>query len=114
MSTMDSQLVQRNASLSDLVTVLREQQAAKPDVVVPAAGLRSSAGRWEIDDTGPAVLDPDGVTTGPGSLGDPQPQPDTTRISRSYERPALGIGHPHGPPRSRRGETPPDTGQARC
>ena len=68
MSTMDRQLTQRNASLPDLVTLLREQHAAKLDVVIPAAGIRSSAGRWRIDGTGTAVLGPDGVTTSPGAF----------------------------------------------
>ena len=66
MSTLDTSLVSRNSTLSDLVSLLREQHAAKLDVVVPAAGLRSQAGVWEIGGTGPAVLEPDGVTAGPG------------------------------------------------
>jgi hypothetical protein len=66
MSTTDTQLVSRNASLSDLVSLLREQQAAKFDVVVPAADLRSHGGIWEIAGTGPAVLDAEGVTAHPG------------------------------------------------
>jgi hypothetical protein len=66
MSTTDTQLISRNASLSDLVSLLREQQAAKFDVVVPAAGLRSHGGIWEIAGTGPAVLDAEGVTAHPG------------------------------------------------
>jgi hypothetical protein len=65
-STTDRQLTQRNGSLSDLVTLLRDQHAAKLDVVIPAAGIRSSSGRWQIDGTGTAVLGPDGVTTSPG------------------------------------------------
>ena len=40
MSTVDSQLIRRNATLPDLVTLLRQQHAAKLDVVVPAAGIR--------------------------------------------------------------------------
>lgn len=59
---------QRNGSLPDLVTLLREQRAAKLDVVIPAAGVRSSEGRWRIDGTGVAILDPDGVTTSPGTF----------------------------------------------
>ena len=66
MSTTNRQLTQRNGSLPDLVTLLRQQHAAKLDVVIPAAGIRSSGGRWQIDGTGEAVLEPDGVTTGPG------------------------------------------------
>ena len=66
MSTVDSQLVRRHATLPDLVTTLRQQQDAKLDVVVPAASIHSVAGTWEIDGTGHAVLGPDGVTSTPG------------------------------------------------
>jgi hypothetical protein len=66
MSTVDSQLIRRSATLPDLVTTLRQQQDAKLDVVVPAAGIRSVVGRWEVDGTGHAVLGPDGVTSAPG------------------------------------------------
>jgi hypothetical protein len=67
MSTVDTtQLVRRNATLPDLVALLRDQHAAKLDVVSPATGLRSTSGVWAIDGTGPAELSPDGVTTGPG------------------------------------------------
>ena len=45
---------------------MRDQHAAKLDVVVPVSGIRSSAGQWLIDGAGPAVLGPDGVTTTPG------------------------------------------------
>jgi hypothetical protein len=68
MSSIDGRLTQRNGSLPDLVTLLREQHATKLDVVIPAAGIRSAGGRWQIDGTGRAVLGPDGVTTGPGSF----------------------------------------------
>jgi len=68
MTTIDSQLTQRNASLPDLVALLREQHAAKLDVVIPAAGIRSSRGRWRVDGTGRAVLGPDGVTTSSGTF----------------------------------------------
>ena len=68
MSTMDSQLTQRNGSLPDLVRLLREQHTAKLDVVIPAVGVRSSGGRWRIEGTGAAVLGPDGVTTNPGTF----------------------------------------------
>jgi hypothetical protein len=61
-------LTQRNVSLSDLVALLRKQHAAKLDVVIPAAGIRSAAGRWQIDGTGPAILGSDGVTTTPGTF----------------------------------------------
>ena len=63
---MNAALTSRNATLSDMVTLLREQQAAKLDVVIPATALRSDRGVWEIAGTGPAILTPDGVTTTPG------------------------------------------------
>ena len=66
MSSVDSQLVRRHASLPDLVDTLRQQQEVKLDVVVPASGLRSSAGVWRIAGTGAAVLDCDGVSTQQG------------------------------------------------
>jgi hypothetical protein len=64
----DRLLTQRNASLSDLVALLREQHSAKLDVVIPAAGVRSSGGRWQIDGTGSAVIGPEGVTTSPATF----------------------------------------------
>jgi hypothetical protein len=66
MSTMDSQLTERNGSLPDLVRLLHDQYTAKLDVVIAGAGVRSSGGRWRIEGTGDAVLEPDGVTTKPG------------------------------------------------
>jgi hypothetical protein len=65
-SIVDSQLVRSNASLTDMAELLRRQHTAKLDVVTPASGLRSTAGAWEIDGTGPTILQPDGVTTAPG------------------------------------------------
>ncbi len=66
MSTVDAQLVRRNATLSNMVALLRDQHAAKLDVVVPATGLRSSGVVWEVAGTGPAILGPDGVTATAG------------------------------------------------
>ena len=63
---MSAALTSRNATLSDMVTLLREQHAAKLDVVIPAANLHSAGGAWEIAGTGPAILTPDGVTTTAG------------------------------------------------
>ena len=68
MSTTDSQLTQRNGSLPDLASLLREQHTAKLDIVIPAAAVRSAGGGWRIDGTGAAVLGPDGVTTSPGTF----------------------------------------------
>ena len=63
---MNAALTSRNSTLSDMVTLLREQHAAKLDVVIPAADLHSTGGLWEIAGTGPAILTPDGVTAMPG------------------------------------------------
>jgi hypothetical protein len=63
---MSAALTSRNATLSDMVTLLREQQAAKLDVVVPATALRSERGVWEIAGTGPSILTSTGVTTTSG------------------------------------------------
>jgi hypothetical protein len=66
MSTMDSHLVRRSIALPDLVTTLKSQHDAKLDVVVPAAGIHSTGGVWEVDGTGHATLTPDGVTSTAG------------------------------------------------
>ena len=59
-------LVRRNATLEDMAVLLREQHAAKLDLVIPATSLRSAGGTWEIAGTGPAILGTDGVTNTPG------------------------------------------------
>jgi hypothetical protein len=51
----------RNATLQDLATLLRDQQARKADIVAPAAAIRARSGRLVIDDSAPE-LGPDGVT----------------------------------------------------
>ncbi|MEV0688393.1 hypothetical protein AB0I35_31495 [Nocardia sp. NPDC050378] len=51
----------RHAELGDLVALLRRQQAAKVDLVVPASVLRASDGLLEIAGAGP-VVDEHGVT----------------------------------------------------
>jgi hypothetical protein len=87
-STTNRQLIQRNGSLPDLVTLLREQHAAKLDVVIPAAGIRSSGGRWHVDGTGSAVLGPDGVTTSPGTF-----VPTATCDAGMADKPGIPIGY---------------------
>lgn len=52
----------RNASLADMVEMLREQQAHKIDAVVPATAIRSRNGSIELKGVEPYVGD-DGVTT---------------------------------------------------
>ena len=66
MSTVDSQLVRRSVALPELVATLQHQHDARLDVVVPAAGIHSAAGVWEVEGTGHAVLGPDDVTSAPG------------------------------------------------
>jgi len=60
MSTTDTQLVQRNASLSDLVALLREQHAAKLDVVIPAIAVRHPPGGGRSTAPVPPFSDPKG------------------------------------------------------
>lgn len=55
----------RNADLNDLVTILREQQAHKLDVVAPASQFRSRDGVLVVSGT-EALLTEDGVTTADG------------------------------------------------
>lgn len=66
MQPVQAQLVRRNATLVDLVALLREQQAGKLDVVIPATALHCDRGVWEIVGIGAVVLNPEGVTTTAG------------------------------------------------
>ena len=54
-------LTARNASVEDLVALLRGQQARKVDVVAPASSIRAEGGYLVLDGTVP-VLTEDGVT----------------------------------------------------
>ena len=56
----------RNATLTDLAALLRDQQARKVDIVAPAAAIRAAGGRLVIDESAP-VLRPDGVTMTSGA-----------------------------------------------
>lgn len=56
---MTVQLTTRNATLADLATLLKDQQAAKLDVVAPAAGIRSEGGNWLVDGTDVDFVDGD-------------------------------------------------------
>jgi hypothetical protein len=56
----------RNATLSDLAGLLRDQQARKADVVAPAAAIRAEGARLVVAGTDP-VLGPDGVTMTTGT-----------------------------------------------
>jgi hypothetical protein len=59
-------LTARNATIEDLVALLREQQARKIDVVAPAAAIRSEGGLIILDGTDP-VLGRDGVSMSSGA-----------------------------------------------
>ena len=59
--TNELALTARNASVEDLVALLRGQQARKVDVVAPASSIRAEGGYLVLDDTVP-VLTEDGVT----------------------------------------------------
>jgi hypothetical protein len=74
----------RNANLQDMVTMLRDQQAAKLDVVAPATALRSRDGAIELSGVDP-VFDEHGVTVVNG-LYVPTKDADTTIAAK------LGIG----------------------
>jgi hypothetical protein len=64
-STPISESTTRHADLKDLVSLLREQQARKVDIVAPPASLRATKGRLLISDTEP-ILSPTGVTSTDG------------------------------------------------
>ena len=59
-------LTTRNASIEDLVALLRGQQARKVDVVAPAAAIRAEGGLLVLDGTVP-LLGSDGVTMTAGA-----------------------------------------------
>jgi len=67
MTSIDSMLYRRNATLADLVDLLKRQQVTKLDAVVPAAAIDCVAGALHIAGLGgEPVLTADGVTTPPG------------------------------------------------
>ncbi len=59
-------LTVRNASIEDLVALLRGQQARKVDVVAPAPAIRAEGGLIMLDGTIP-LLGSDGVTMTAGA-----------------------------------------------
>ena len=59
-------LTTRNASPAELVQLLRDQHAAKADIVAPAAAIRAEGGRLVISHTQPMLTD-DGVTMTDGT-----------------------------------------------
>ncbi|OLF08557.1 hypothetical protein [Actinophytocola xanthii] len=66
MTTTESVLTARNASLRDMARLLQHQQANKLDVVVPAHNMRMSGGLLEIDGIGEPAITLDGVTSATG------------------------------------------------
>jgi hypothetical protein len=65
-TTVESVLTTRNASLKDMARLLQDQQANKLDVVVPAGNMRMAGGMLEIDEIGEPTLTPDGVIPATG------------------------------------------------
>lgn len=63
----DLPLTARNAELSDLVTILREQHARKVDVVAPATAIRADEGMWQVEGADQQIT-LDGVTTADGTF----------------------------------------------
>ena len=57
----DLPITARNASLSDLATMLKDQNTRKVDVVAPATAIRSEQGVWVVDGVEPTIT-ADGVT----------------------------------------------------
>ena len=56
----------RNVALEDLAALLRDQQARKADIVLPAAAVRAHGARLVVEQAEP-VLGPDGVTMTSGT-----------------------------------------------
>lgn len=66
MSSLDSVLTSRNATLGDMVALLQRQHDAKLDVVVPARDLRMSGGDLHIEGIGEPTITFDGVSPARG------------------------------------------------
>jgi hypothetical protein len=66
MSSLESVLTSRNASLADMVALLQRQHDAKLDVVVPARDLRMTDGDLHIEGIGEPTITLDGVTPARG------------------------------------------------
>jgi hypothetical protein len=66
MTALESVLTTRNATLGDMVALLRRQHDAKLDVVVPAGDLRMSGGDLHIEGIGEPTITLDGVTPARG------------------------------------------------
>ncbi|WP_410646198.1 DUF932 domain-containing protein [Amycolatopsis sp. cmx-4-54] len=66
MTTVESVLTRRNATLRDMAELLQSQHDSKLDVVVPARDLRMVGGRLAIDGIGEPTITLDGVTSSTG------------------------------------------------
>jgi hypothetical protein len=66
LDTSAAPLGARNATLTDLAVLLRDQQARKVDVVASSAAIRARHGQLIVDGTAP-VLGEDGVTLTTGT-----------------------------------------------
>lgn len=62
MTAPESVLTSRNATLSDIVALLRRQHDARLDVVVPARDLHMTAGDLSIEGIGEPTITLEGVT----------------------------------------------------
>lgn len=86
---MTPNLTTRNATLDDLAALLKDQQVAKMDVVVPAQAIRAVDGVWRIDGAGAELTD-QGVTPAaapfvPTKVADEQVA-DALKIPLAYVR----------------------------
>ncbi len=66
MTSLESVLTSRNASLGDMVALLQRQHDAKLDVVVPGRDLRMTDGNLHIEGIGEPTITLDGVTPARG------------------------------------------------
>ena len=86
LDTSAAPLGARNATLTDLAVLLREQQARKVDVVAPSAAIRARHGQLVVDGTAP-VLGEDGVTADDRHLhADQRLRPGRRRQARHPRR----------------------------
>lgn len=80
-------LTTRNAGLEDLANILREQQARKVDVVVPATSVRADRADWVVEGAAPEIT-ADGVTAADGRF-----RPTTVKIGRLLHRDHSTVHH---------------------
>lgn len=68
MTSVDSVLTTRNATLQDMAALLRHQHDSKLDVVVPSRDMRMSSGNLHINGIGEPEISLDGVTVSTGAF----------------------------------------------